>query len=681
MQADNKDSNEFDYGLVNDEQRAAIDHRDNPCVVTAGAGSGKTSVLTKRIAKLVYDGVDPKSILAITFTKKAAEEMKERLEVLIGKEKADKVFLGTFHSFGVRVVFWKYRRAGKNPPQIVLGQDQRQIIEKVLAPTAQICKLTNEIEPDVALSFISWQKNFLIMPNDDLDISCLEDPDSVDDTYIKDLRTVYKAYEEVKREQGVIDFDDMLTLTYLILKKDKEMRNIYQNLYKYILVDEFQDTNVAQYAIVKLLAGGFYQNVFIVGDARQAIYSWRASKVDFILNFAKEWKNARTIELNDNYRSTVEVVDISTEVISHSTIKYPGICRSGRGNHGEPIMSLVTEDADEEAKVIAYLIKYMVEEEKKIGYSDVAILYRLNMQSRPFEDAFIALDIPYHVAGSEGFYGIREIKELLAYLHLAIRPNDSEAFRMVMNVPDRGITQEMFNNIKDLANEYDVSYADIVSQFSTIAPDDDTKKLMSDFGLTLEKLAQMNADPNFTVKDMLNEIVTSMDYYEHLKNRQKKKTKGGDDGGKEKMINSFIQQCKKFATVEALDDHIQKAEEQQADKNKAKVQLMSLHRSKGLEFNTVFMAGMVNGMLPHSKSMKVDKQGRIIPESIEEERRLCYVGVTRAKERLILSSYRKDGKDNADESVFFREIKHKTKDISQVAAVLKETFEGQDGEG
>ena len=674
----------FDYGLVNNEQREAIDHLDGPCRVTAGAGSGKTSVLTKRIARLLDRGISPKNILAITFTKKAAEEMKERLIDLVGEEQGSQVFLGTFHSFGVRLIFWRCRKNGKEPPKIIMGQDQRQLIERILSPTSQIftqSKLTSDIEPDVALSFISWQKNYLIMPNDDLDLGCLENPEEADEAYIKDLRSVYKAYEELKKEQGVLDFDDMLTQTYLILKKDKEMRGICQNTYKYILVDEFQDTNVAQYAIVKQLAGGFYKNVFIVGDARQAIYSWRASKVDFILDFEKDWRNARTIELNDNYCSTVEVVNISTDVISHSSIHYPGICRSGRGNHGSPIMSMTTEDADEEAKVIAYLIKYMVEEEKSINYSDVAILYRLNMQSRPFEDAFIALDIPYHVAGSEGFYGLREIKEMLAYLHLAIRPNDSDAFHMVMNVPERGITQEMFSKIKDLANEYDVSFADIVSQFSAIAPDDDTKKLMADFGLTLEKLSQMNADPKYTVKDMLQEIVDSTDYFEHLKQRQKKKTKGADDGGKEKLIKSFIDQCGKFPTVDKLDEHIQKVEEQQADKNKAKVQLMSLHRSKGLEFNTVFMSGMINGLLPHSKSMKVDKNGHIIMESIEEERRLCYVGVTRAKERLILSTYKSDGKEDAEESIFLKEIRDKTKDISQVVASIKEASKNSEQQG
>lgn len=665
----------FEYGLVNAEQRQAIDHLDGPCRVTAGAGSGKTSVLTKRIAKLLDRGIEPKNILAITFTKKAAEEMKERLIDLVGEEQGKKVFLGTFHRFGMRIIAWKCNKDGKEFPKIIMGQDQYQIFDRILNPEYGVCHLSTNVEPEVAMSFVSWQKNYLLAPEDKLDLSCLEKPDEVDDAYLKDLRTIYKTYEQIKKKEGLIDFDDMLTRTYLILMRDKEICSICQNLYKYILVDEFQDTNVAQYKIVKKIASGYYKNVFIVGDARQAIYSWRASKVDFILDFEKDWENARTIELNDNYRSTVEVVDISTEVISHSTIHYPGICRSGRGNHGAPIMSFVTENSEDEARCIANFIKYMVEEAKQMSYSDIAILYRLNAQSGPFEDAFVNLDIPYYVAGSEGFYGIREIKEILAYLHLAINPQDIDAFNSIANVPDRGIGIEMANGIRNVAMKYNEPFGEVLVEGAAVMPDGDRKTSIFSFGKLLKKLAIMNKDEKCTVQDMIREILATTQYLEYLKERQKKKTKGADDGSKENMVKTFATQCKRFKNVEALDDHIRKIEEQQADKNKSKVQLMSLHRSKGLEFKTVFLVGMINGLLPHAKSMKKDKKGEIIPESIEEERRLCYVGVTRAKEQLILSSYKMDGTDMAEESVFFKELKGKTKDITDVAKMFAESTE------
>lgn len=670
----------FDFGRMNAEQKAAVQHMEHPCRVIAGAGSGKTTVLTKRIEYLLYKGVNPKNILAITFTKKAATEMKERLISLVGLDQGQQVFLGTFHSFGFSVIRSKYRKDGKSSPQLLSETDKKQIVAKILSPSSQSKeKITSDIDEDAALAFISWQKNYLIMPNDEnLDVSCLEGAEDIDETYLNDLRTLYKRYELVKNQMGVIDFDDMLVQCYTILKKDRDLRTMYQNIYKYILVDEFQDTNVAQYDIVKLLAGGYTQNVFIVGDARQAIYSWRASKVDFILNFEKDWKNARTIELNDNYRSTVEVVNMSTELIKHSTIQYPGICRSGRGNHGEDIYSLITDDDNTEAQTIAYIIDHLVNQQKLISYSDIAILYRLNMQSRPFEDAFSNMGIPYYVAGSEGFYGRREIKELLAYLHLADNPNDMDSFKFIMNVPERGITNDTYNALQRKSHEYDVSISEVAEQFADVTPDENVQEMLQDLGLTLAKLRQMNSSGKSNVAEMLSELVRTTGYIEFLKERMKGKAKGkADDEGKEQMIYSFIASCERFKDVDKLFQHIQKVEEQQADRNSAKVQLMSLHRSKGLEFDTVFMVGLIDGLLPHAKSMKVSENGMIIPESIEEERRLCYVGITRAKERLFMSTYNQNSKSAASMSIFLKEIYNDTKDVSAIFEEVKSLREAQ----
>ena len=671
---------DFDFGRMNDEQKSAVLHGDGPCVVTAGAGSGKTTVLTKKIEYMLkVRKIAPKNILAITFTKKAATEMKERLIALVGEELGNGVFLGTFHSFGLRVIWYKANRDGREREKILNEFEQRQILSKILAPNTPILKnnrITSDIDEDTALAFISWQKNYLIFPNDELDTSCLEDQDDIDEAYINDLRTVYKTYELLKNQADAIDMDDMLMKSYSILKKDRELRGMYQNIYKYILVDEFQDTNVAQYNLVKLLAGGYYQNVFIVGDARQAIYSWRASKVDFILNFAKEWKNAKSIELNDNYRSTIEVVDMSTKVIGHSTIKYPGICRSGKGNSGDPVFSLITDDENAEAKTIAYIINHLVNEEKSIEYSDIAILYRLNTQSRPFEDAFSNLGIPYYTAGSEGFYGRKEIKELLAYLNLAQNPNDMDSFRLILNVPERGISTSAYSALQSKAHEYEISISEAASAFPEVAGDEEAQDLLADLGLTLSKLQEMNENRNCTVADMLKELVESIGYYDFLKERNKAKGRG-DEADKKEMIESFIGGCERFPNVDKLLQHIQKVEDQQADRNKEKVQLMSLHRSKGLEFHTVFMVGMVNGLLPHSKSMKVDNNGNIIPASIEEERRLCYVGVTRAKETLFLCSYNNVSGKPAEMSVFLKEIKGDTTDISEIAHKVKELGKAQ----
>ena len=284
---------------MNPQQLEAVNHIDGPCCVTAGAGAGKTTVLTKRIENLVKHGVDPKSILSITFTKKAAEEMKERLVKLIGEPGKD-VFMGTFHSFGLRVLgyrAWKQARDRKQEesarPNILGADEQLAIFSDLVSQDSVIMKkpVKNEFDPMVAAGFVSWQKNNLLFPEDELDFSQLEkecDGDELSDAEKSDLRKIYRSYENYKRKKNIIDFDDMLTETYLALKNDSEIRNHYINKYRYILVDEFQDTNVAQYEIVKLVAG-YNRNVFIVGDARQAIYSWRCSNVQFILDFPKEW--------------------------------------------------------------------------------------------------------------------------------------------------------------------------------------------------------------------------------------------------------------------------------------------------------------------------------------------------------------------------------------------------------
>lgn len=668
----------FDFGRMNAEQKLAVQHIDGPCRVIAGAGSGKTTVLTKRIQYLLEYGISPKNILAITFTKKAAGEMKERLISLVGDIGKD-VYLGTFHSFGYSIIRSRYRNLMKERknitmPQLIDDVTQRQIYARILEPSANIIKppLEIKISEEEAISFVSWQKNYLIMPNDSLDLSCLGEDFVIDQNTERDLKNIYQSYEKIKERENLIDFDDMLVQSYWILKRDRNLRSMFQNIYKYILVDEFQDTNVAQYKLVKLLADGFYKNVFIVGDARQAIYSWRASKVDFILDFEKDWKNAKTIELNDNYRSTVEVVDLSTSLIKKSTINYPGICRSGRGNHGEDIYSFTTENDYTEADMIAFLIKDFVENQKKIQYSDVAILYRLNAQSRPFEDIFTMNEIPFTVAGSPGFYGRKEIQELMTYLKLAQNKDDIDSFQKIINVPERNIPKSVVDTLKQKANQFGISITEAAMTYADMK-DGKYAEMLLDVGSTIEKMSQMDSDPRYTVKDMLTLFVQCSDYFGFLRERNKNKKKdNNDDDGQEEMIINFIESCSRHKTTKDFFEFVQRVLEQQANNSKNKVQLMSLHRSKGLEFNTVFLVGMVNGLLPHKKSIQVNNNGIIIMESIEEERRLCYVGITRAKERLFLSSYEQSGGSPVEKSIFFQEIHHETTDISDAYEEIKE---------
>lgn len=670
-------SESFDFGRMNPDQIKAVKHIKHPCRVIAGAGSGKTTVLTKRIQYLLHKGVSPHKILAITFTKKAATEMKERLVKLVGDVGKD-VFLGTFHSFGYSVIRKYCMDKNRKLPKIYMDNEKFILLARITSPTSGLTtghlhdSYTSGDDLAAIIQFISWQKAFLIPPSGNLDFSCIQlgEGEVLTKEMESDYREIYTAYENTLHniEQG-IDLDDMLSMTYSIFKRNKDIAQQYIEHYPYILVDEFQDTNVAQYQLVKLLAGKGDQNVFIVGDARQAIYSWRASKVEFILNFENDWKNARTIELNDNYRSTVEIVDMSTELISHSSIKYPSICRSGRGNHGDRIFSFTTQNETTEAKLIGQIIYDAVMKKKKLHFSDFAILYRLNSQSRPFVDELTRLDIPHIVHGGDNYYDNKDIKALLAYPRLASNPDNLDFFKSVFSVPDRGISQKTIDLLIDKARNIGVTLLDCAEHYykKQMREGNCNEEIMAicDTISTMNMIASMDADTRKNMRDMLEELdrETGIIAFFAERNRKKKSFKP-DEGDGVGHIRNFISSCDRHKNTQALEKFIQNIEDNQNSSSDDKVQLMSYHRSKGLEFHTVFMAGMVNGILPHSKSIQLDEDGSIIPASIEEERRLCYVGITRAKETLYMSSYNFLGDKQVMPSIFFCELLPKTVDKS-----------------
>ena len=664
------------------QQLEAVNHIDGPCCVTAGAGAGKTTVLTKRIENLVKHGVDPKSILSITFTKKAAEEMKERLVKLIGEPGKD-VFMGTFHSFGLRVLgyrAWKQARDRKQEesarPNILGADEQLAIFSDLVSQDSVIMKkpVKNEFDPMVAAGFVSWQKNNLLFPEDELDFSQLEkecDGDELSDAEKSDLRKIYRSYENYKRKKNIIDFDDMLTETYLALKNDSEIRNHYINKYRYILVDEFQDTNVAQYEIVKLVAG-YNRNVLIVGDARQAIYSWRCSNVQFILDFPKEWPGTHVVSLDDNYRSTIEVVDLSTKLIEHATIKYPGHCRSGLQKHGDPVYSVVTDTDQDEADLVAQIIYDFVKKQHRVRWQDIAILYRTNAQSILFENACIALDIPYAVAGASDFYDLPIIKEIMSYLHFVEKPDDINRFRELLKLPEREVDEKAPSFLADVIRENpDISVLDAI--YGSWSDDDidkgnkDAKELLY-FADVISAAQAENADDDTNVCDLIKNLCKRMGYYKFVIERQKAKQKA-DDSSAASLIDTFANSCKRFNHIKELFDYIQRAKDQQSDKDVSKVQMMTLHRSKGLEYKMVFVVGMNEGILPHKNSIEYDKNDEIIPESIEEERRLCYVGITRAKEILFLTS-----RSDKEASPFFKELELYTENIDDYYQAVKEEW-------
>lgn len=661
----------MDYTGLTDAQKDAILHDYGPCRVTAGAGSGKTKVLTGRIQRLLEDGVNPKNILAITFTKKAAREMNERLENNLGKEKCKDLTVKTFHSFGYQVInYFKWvKNHEKGKLELLFDDDIVQIINSIISPATSILKepISIDFDANKIKSIISWQKNNLIKSDgkEPLDLTILEAGEGGDiQTVEKDILNIYAAYENAKRKTKKLDMDDLLFTAYEILKSDATTRRHFRDCSKFILIDEFQDTNKAQYEMIRQLTDDKNQNVFIVGDARQAIYSWRGSKVEYILNFEQDWNNAKTIELNNNYRSTIEVVDLSTKLIKNSTIDYPGLCQSGRNIHGDPIYNFMVNDSTQESIAIAEIIDLYVNKLKRTNFSDIAILYRLNMLSRPFEDVFVNYDIPFEVVSKDSFYDIPDVKGFVNYLTLIKDTKNIAAFENTINFPNRNIPKDVIADIKSNIEMGSLKITDGIKSY--IDENEDMKQSLRnalyDYLFRLEDAIAVAEDRTKNVADVLNSIAKGTNFLELkeldlLRKKSPTEAKNYCD-----MLQNFFNSCDRYEIVDDFFEHLKKLADAKNNKDENKVKLMSIHASKGLEFGTVFIVGCINGILPSKRSMQIENN-MIVPESIEEERRLAYVAITRAKERLFLSTYLENGKQ-CDPSVFYTELMDNMKDIT-----------------
>ncbi len=667
----------MDFSKMNPAQIDAVKHIKGPCRVIAGAGSGKTTVLTHRIQYMIEEGgVNPASIVGITFTKKAATEMSERLALLIGDEKANEVTLRTFHSFCYGRIIYSYcqwltkkglpfklvnpKYAEKNA--LLSGDDIPRRVARAVADTGGA-----DLDISSTVDFISWQKNYAVFPGDEPDLGCLDD--DVEDEKVKEYCAAYAAYEEQKKLDGVLDMDDMLTISLDILRKDRSFREYIQKRYAYVLVDEFQDTNVVQYYLLKEMMSGLHKNLFIVGDARQSIYGWRGSRVEYILDFEKDWPGAKTIELNDNYRSTVEIVQLSTEIISHSTINYPGLCRAGKGNHGLVAQSFVLPTEKEEAGAIANIILDDIAKDPKLKFENFAVLYRLNSQSTSLLFEFMQRDIPFKIKKSDSFFEKREVRELLAFLSLANDDKDYFSFTLVARMLNNVVSKKMTAEIATPVKAGECGVRDSIRDFDFGLDFDAEDFLRRDFLRALNDIRDYDKDEGHNVRDIFERIMKLFDYQKMLSERYSKI----EDAERYVQnlyegIISFVGNCEKFKTSGELMDYIKNQyENQNKDKSENKVQLLTMHGSKGLEFHTVFIIGMSDGTMPHFRSIKYDDKHNIIMESIEEERRLCYVGITRAMERLYVSRHDEDVKGKkCQPSVFWEELKGSFDDISHV---------------
>lgn len=591
---------------LNDKQLEAVNHTEGPCLVLAGAGSGKTRVLTERIIKLIDDGVSPYNILAITFTNKAAKEMRVRVQNKIG-EVANSIFIGTFHSFGLRILRENYDAIGYSSNITILDTDDtKSLIKRILKE--------NSFDPadyDIKhiISKISSAKNDGISP---LEFSklFLNEHDKV-------IGLVYEKYLKLLKENNSVDFDDLLLKPVEIFKKRKDILEKYQERFRYILVDEYQDTNSIQYELCKMLAKK-YNNIFVVGDANQSIYSWRNADYRNILNFEKDYKNAHVVLLEENYRSTNTILKAANSVIKNNNEGTKLNLWTSIGD-GEKVEYIRVEDEIKESSFVINKIKELVSE--GYSYSDFAVLYRTNAQSRTVEEAFVRNNIPYNIIGSYYFYNRKEIKDLIAYLNLIYNTNDSVSLERVINTPKRGIGTKTIDNIREKANMNDISLFDAIDSGKEL----EFKKLILEL---IEDSKTMN------LSDLIEDVLVKTGL-----RREYELDKSIESDTKVENLNEFKSLAVNFEdngiydlstfleNIMLVSDKGQYAED---DNN---VNIMTLHSAKGLEFNIVFILGMEEGIFPHSRSFESAKE-------LEEERRLCYVGITRAKKKLYLLSAR-----------------------------------------
>lgn len=611
---------------LNDKQLEAVEHKDGPCLVLAGAGSGKTKVLTQRIINLIDSGVSPYNILAITFTNKAAKEMKNRVENELGGV-TDSIFIGTFHSFGLRILRENYIDIGYTSNITILDTDDAKAIVKRILKENGYDPAKYEIR--TIINKISSAKNDGISP-DEYTKLFLNDLDIV-------IGLVYKEYTKLLKDNNSVDFDDLLLKPVELLKKNKIILEKYQERFKYILVDEYQDTNSIQYELCKLLASK-YKNIFVVGDANQSIYSFRNADYRNILNFEKDYKNAKVILLEENYRSTNNILKAANSVIkNNSEGKKLNLWSSKRD--GELIDYIRCEDEIKEANFVINKIKDLVSNGYK--YSDMAVLYRTNAQSRVVEDAFVRNNIPHNIIGSYYFYNRKEIKDLIAYLKLIYNPCDSVSLERIINVPKRGIGAKSIENLRKKATENNISMFDAI---------DSGKEL--EFKKMILKLQEFSLNANLS--DLIEEILSTTGLrMEYEINKSLENEAKVENLNEFKTVALMFEESGIYDLQTFLENIALVSDRGQYSNDGDEVSIMTLHSAKGLEFNVVFLLGMEEGLFPHNRSFNS-------LSDLEEERRLCYVGITRAKEKLYLLSARQRtifGKTSGTiESRFIREI-------------------------
>ncbi len=606
---------------LNKEQQQAVKTTEGPLLIMAGAGSGKTRVLTHRIAYILLEkGVNPYNILAITFTNKAAREMKERINGILGGA-ADEIWISTFHSMCVRILRRDIDRIGINRNFTILDTtDQLSVIKGILKDKNIDSK---KFDPRGILSAISSAKNELIDA---------KQYGKYTGSYFENIVSdVFEQYEKRLLKNHSLDFDDLIMKTIQLFKRVPEVLEYYQRKFQYIHVDEYQDTNKAQYQLVHLLAAKF-QNLCVVGDSDQSIYGWRGADIANILSFEKDYPNAKVILLEQNYRSTKNILQVANHVISNNVKRKPKNLWTDN-EKGEKIQYYRADTEQGEALFVTGKIKELVETKQR-KFSDFAILYRTNAQSRAMEEMLVKANIPYTIVGGTKFYDRKEIKDLLAYLRLVANLDDDISFARIINVPKRGIGATSLDRIAQYALQNEMSMFRALGEVERIGLSAKAMKACREFYQMLSGLNQMQE--YLSVMELTEEIIKRTEYREML---QAEKTLEAES--RLENIDEFLSVTKNFeessedqTLIAFLTDLALVADIDQLDKEenvKDAVVLMTLHSAKGLEFPVVFLIGLEEGVFPHSRSLMEEND-------MEEERRLMYVGITRAEEELYITN-------------------------------------------
>jgi DNA helicase-2/ATP-dependent DNA helicase PcrA len=605
------------FEKLNPEQKEAVSTTDGPLLVLSGAGTGKTKVLTSRIANILLERkASPHQILAVTFTNKAANEMKERLLDMIGPP-ATGVFLGTFHSFGVRIL----RKYGKildiDPSFIIITPDEQEKLIKELMLDRNID--IKKWDPKIMSSIINrWKDKGLIpgKPNPNLKGIHFANHNAPE---------IYKDYQSKLRQINAVDFGDLLLQPLILFAKHEDILESYQNRYKYILVDEYQDTNIAQYYLLRLLAQK-EKNICCVGDDDQSIYSWRGAEVENILKFEKDFENAKIIRLETNYRSTKHILDAASKLINNNKERLGKFLRPSKDKiDAEKISLFETMDASQEAQRITEEIEALLS--KGYYYSQIAVLVRANFLTRVIEEKFITNGIPYKIIGGVKFYERAEIKDILAYIRLTLQDTDDLAFTRIINTPKRSIGKTSINTIKDYANKNELTLYEAsqkMLELNLLKPA--LSKSLTMFINLIEnfKMKKEALEPHAFIKY----IAQKSGYFEMLE-----QSKDIKDETRIENINELVNVVKmEFSAIEDFMEYVSLVMDIDEESGQDQVNIMTLHASKGLEFEAVFLPAWEEGIFPSQKSMEEEGE-----QGLEEERRLAYVGITRAKQKAFIS--------------------------------------------